>query len=126
LGTAPGSTLVTSDSRNSRENTGYLGVIHNFSPELSGSLRGGASYTTYYNDPTADSKVTPYVNLSLRYTYATQSYVEGGFSYDRNASDVVGFATAGGTSFTLDAQSAVVYATLNHRITPQLFGSVIG
>ena len=126
FGTAPGSTLVASDSRNSREHTGYLGLIHNFTPELSGSIRAGASYTEYYNDPNADSQTTPYVNASLRYTYAPQSYVEGGFSYDRNPTDVVGVSTAGGTSFTLDAESAVVYATLNHRITPELFGSVIG
>src|SRR5690349_11374990 len=38
---------VMSDSRNSREHTGYLGLIHNFSPELSGSIRAGASYTEY-------------------------------------------------------------------------------
>ena len=93
---------------------------------MSGSIRAGASYTEYYNDPNADSQTTPYVNASLRYTYAPQSYVEGGFSYDRNPTDVVGVSTAGGTSFTLDAESAVVYATLNHRITPELFGSVIG
>jgi hypothetical protein len=122
-----GSTLVKSDSRNSREHTGYLGLIHNFSPDLSGSIRGGASYTDYFNDPTSSSKVTPYVNLSMRYTYAPESYVEGGFSYDRNPSDVVGVAGPNGsTSFTLDAQSAVVYATVNHRITPHIFGTVIG
>jgi hypothetical protein len=127
FGTPLGSTLVKSDSRNSREHTGYAGLIHNFSPELSGSIRGGASYTDYFNDPNASSKVTPYVNLNLRYTYAPQSYVEGGFSYDRNPTSVVAVNPAtGGASFTLDAQSAVVYAMVNHRITPQLFGSVIG
>jgi hypothetical protein len=117
---------LMSDSRDSRENTGYLGLIHNFSPQLSGSIRAGASYTEYYNDPGADSQVTPYVNLNLRYTYAPQSYVEGGFSYDRNPTDVVGVYTGSGTSFTLDAESAVFYATVHHRLTGDLFGSLIG
>ncbi|HTL58433.1 MAG TPA: outer membrane beta-barrel protein [Candidatus Limnocylindrales bacterium] len=120
-----GTPLVKSDVRNSRQHTGYLGAIHNFSPDLSGSIRAGASYTDYYNDSAADNPITPYVNLSLRYTYLPQSYVEGGFSYDRNATDVVGLlALSGNGSVTLDAESAVVYATLNHRITPQLFGHV--
>ena len=120
-----GTPLVMSDARDSREHTGYLGAIHNFTPDFTGSLRAGASYNEYYNDSGASSPITPYVNLSLRYTYAPQSYVEGGFSYDRNAADVVGLLPSGG-SFTLDAESAVVYATVNHRITPQLFGNVIG
>jgi hypothetical protein len=118
--------LVASDSRNSREHTGYLGLIHNFSPQLSGSIRAGASYTEYYNDSNADNQTTPYVNANLRYTYAPESYVEGGFSYDRNPTDVVGVQTLNGTSFTLDAESAVVYGTVHHRITSQIYGSVIG
>ena len=126
FGAPLGSTLIPSDSRNSREQTGYLGLIHNFSPQLSGSIRAGASYTEYYNDPNADSQTTPYVNANLRYTYAPESYVEGGFSYDRNPTDIVGVSTGNGTSFTLDAESAVVYATLHHRLTGQLYGSVIG
>ena len=121
-----GTPLVASDARNSRENTGYLGLIHNFSPQFSGSIRAGVSSTSYYNDSSASDKTTPYVNLSLRYTYAPQSYVEGGFSYDRNPTDVVGVSTGGGTSFTLDAESAVLYATVHHRLTGDLFGSVIG
>lgn len=121
-----GTPFITSDMRNSREHTGYLGLTHNFTPALTGSIRGGASAIDYYNDSGANTPVTPYVNLSLRYTYAPQSYVEGGFSYDRNATDVIGLIGAGPNSITLDAESAVVYATLNHRITPELFGSVIG
>ena len=123
-----GGPLVKSDVRNSRQHTGYLGVIHNFTPDLSGSLRAGVSSTEYYNDDSADNEITPYVNLSLRYTYMPQSYVEGGFSYDRNATDVVGLLaiSGGSSSLTLDAESAVVYATVNHRITPQLFARATG
>src|SRR6516162_9971708 len=119
-----GDTRVNSDERNSRQHTGYVGAEHNFSPEFKGALRVGGSYTTYPNDGAVGNTWTPYLNGTLRYNYAPQSYVEGGVSYDRNATDVVGAGFAGTT--TVDAQSAVVYGALNHAITPFLFASVIG
>jgi len=119
-----GDTRVMSDQRNSQEHTGYVGAEHNFSPQLKGAVRVGASYTTYPNDDFVSDTWTPYVNASIRYNYAPQSYVEGGFSYDRNPTDVVGAGVAGTT--TVDAESAVVYGTVNHAFTPQLFGSVVG
>lgn len=115
---------VYSNLRDSREHTGYLGLEHNFSPQFKGAVRAGASYTEYYNDPSAGSTVTPYVNATLRYDYAPQSYVMGGFSYDRNATDVVGAGLPDTT--TLDAESAVVFLTINHAITPNFFANLLG
>src|SRR5579862_5149391 len=115
---------VMSRDRNSREHTGYVGAEHNFTPEFKGALRVGASYTEYPNDKSVSSSWTPYVNGTLRYNYAPQSYVEGGVSYDRNATDVVGAGLPNTT--TLDAESAVVYLSVNHAITPQLFASLLG
>jgi hypothetical protein len=118
---------VFSKNRNSREHTFYAGAEHNFSPEFKGAIRAGASYTDYYDqssNSSVDNTWTPYVNATLRYNYAPQSFVEGGFSYDRNATDVVGGSLANTT--TLDAQSAVVFVSLNHRLTPQIFGSLLG
>jgi len=117
-------TRVFSKSRDSREHTGYVGAEHNFTPEFKGAVRVGASYTEYYNDPGVSASWTPYVNASLKYNYAPLSYVQGGFSYDRNATDVVGAGVPGTT--TLDAESAVVYLSVNHAITPQLFASLLG
>jgi hypothetical protein len=119
-----GDTRVYSSLRDSREHTGYLGAEHSFSPELKGAIRVGASYTDYYNDPGVSSTWTPYVNATLKYNYAPLSYVEGGFSYDRNATDVVGAGLLNTT--TLDAESAVVFASINHSITPQIFASLLG
>lgn len=118
------STLVYSDERNSRQHALYVGAQHNFSPVLTGSVRAGASYTDYYNDAEADANYTPYVNATLKYTYAPESFVQGGISYDRNATDVVG--TYNGGDFTMDAQSGVIFASLTHRLDPKLFASVIG
>jgi len=118
-----GDTRVFSRVRDSREHTGYVGAEHNFTPEFKGAIRVGASYTEYYNDPGVSASWTPYVNATLKYNYAPQSYVMGGFSYDRNATDVVGAGLPSTT--TLDAESAVVFLTINHAITPQLFGSLL-
>ena len=113
-----------SKQRNSRQHTGYLGAEQTFSPQLKGSIRAGASYTEYPNDNTVNSTWTPYVNASLRYHYTELSYVEGGISYDRNATDVVGGGGANGV--TVDAQSFVAYASVNHAFTPHLIGSLLG
>ncbi len=113
-----------SNARNSRMNTGYLGIEQTFSPQLKGAIRVGGSYSEYPNDNTVSSTWTPYVNATLRYHYTELSYVEGGFSYDRNATDVVGGGAPG--ALTVDAQSAVVYASVNHAITPCLIASLLG
>ena len=115
---------VYSKMRNSREHTGYVGAEQTFSPQLKGAIRVGASYTEYPNDKTVSSSWTPYVNASLRYHYTELSYVEGGFSFDRNATDIVGGGTP--SALTLDAESAVVYASVNHSITPHLVASLLG
>ncbi len=122
------STYAMSDMRDYREHSIYVGAEHHFLPNLTGALRVGASYSDYYNDPYADAKYTPYVSASLKYAYAPESSVEAGFSYDRNATDVVGLLGmgTGPAAVTVDAESAVVYASVIHRIIPNLFGSLTG
>jgi hypothetical protein len=115
---------VFSSDRNARQHTFYVGTEHAFSPTFNGSVRAGGSYSDYYNSPTGGNGWSPYLNGSLKYTYAPESYIEGGVSYDISATDVVGYNSADG-SFTLNSQAAVVYASLYHRIIPQLYGSLI-
>ncbi len=119
-----GQAAFMSDSRNNHGHYGYAGVDQTFSPSLTGSLRVGARYTDYYNDPTASDNVTPFVQASLRWNYGVESYVEGGFTHDRAATDLVG---NGGTSgITLDSETSAVFATVNHRLMPNLYGSLTG
>jgi hypothetical protein len=120
-GTSPAD-VAMSDWRNSREHAMYVGVEHNFSPELTGAIRAGASYTDYFNDSFADAVWTPYVNATLKYTYAPESTITGGIAYDRSPTDVVGGPLG---STTLDSQAGIVFASINHRITPQLFAGLI-
>lgn len=113
---------VYSQDRNMRQHTVYAGVIHNFLPELTGSIRAGASYVDFYNDPSTSPYYTPYALMSLKYAYAKESSLEVGFSYDQSASDVVGFSNG---TFTQSSEAAVAFANVMHRITPQLFASLI-
>ncbi|MFO1475043.1 MAG: outer membrane beta-barrel protein [Verrucomicrobiota bacterium] len=127
-----GSTLMA-DSRNYRSIWGYVGVDHNFTPDDSGSLRGGIRSTDYYNSPQDASDLSPYVMASLRHNYLEKSYFEVGFSYDRNATDLIdpAYTVVGTTngpvlqavSVTLQQQSAVVYGSVNHYFLPNLSAS---
>ncbi|HEV2392419.1 MAG TPA: outer membrane beta-barrel protein [Verrucomicrobiae bacterium] len=119
--------LITSRMRDNREHTVYVGIEHNFLPNLTAAVRAGGSYTDYYNDPSTKASYTPYVNATLKYTYAPGSFIEGGFSYDRNATDIVGFSFNGtGSDFTTDAESAVVFLTLQHQLLGNLFLNLNG
>jgi len=114
---------VMSKERNARAHYGYVGLDHNFRPDLSGMFRVGARYNDYYNNPAGQSDVAPYAMASLRYFYLPESYLQAGFSYDYSSSSV--FSASNGTGdLTLNAQSASVFAALKHRILPKLYGSI--
>jgi len=115
-------TFVRSDSRNFREHRLYVGAMHNFRPDLMGTLRVGGSYTDYYNDPSGSTTYAPYVLGSMRWTYAVDSYIELGAQYDQSATDQVGVIGSG--NFTLSQEAGTVFGTINHRITPKLFGTL--
>jgi putative beta-barrel porin BBP2 len=115
--------VYQSDVRNNRSHYGYVGVDHVFLPNLTGSVRVGAKYYDYYNEPGHPTTVGPSAQASLQYTYAPESYVELGVTHDRNATDM--FSAIDG-NITTDAESTVVYGSLNHRIIPRLYGSILG
>lgn len=116
---------VNSDVRNVRLFSPYVGLEHNFTPQTTASVRVGASYADYYNDSDSSGldAWSPYVAASLKYTYAPESYVELGFTHDVNATDLSITPTSG--HFTADEESSTVYGSLNHRILPKLYGSLL-
>jgi len=97
-------------------------VDHAFTPDLSGSLRAGGRYIDFYNDPSGESTVSPYVRGSLRYFYAPESFVEGGLGYDRTPTDVAFNPTA--ADLTLDADTFTIFGTVSHKIATKLYGSL--
>jgi hypothetical protein len=114
---------VMSEERNARAHYGYVGLDHNFRPDLNGVFRVGARYTDYYNNPAGQGDFAPYAMASLRYTYLPESYLQAGLSYDYSSSSVFSVNNAG--DLTLNAQSTSVFASLNHRILPKLYGSIV-
>lgn len=117
-------TAVYSDSRNARGHTVYVGAEHTFTPDLSAQLQGGVQIFDYYNDPSADTKVSPYVQGSMRYMYRATSSLEAGVSLMRSPTDAFNPSTGG--SYVLDAESLVVYGAWVHEILPRLYSNVNG
>ncbi len=119
----PGS-LVMSDSRNFYGHYIYLGADHNFRPDLTGSFRAGGNYNDFYNSG-GQNNLAPYALVSLRYTYLPESYLEVGYTYDFNSSANFSSINQPG-NLTLGSYASSLYATLHHRITPKLHGSLFG
>ena len=128
MGTGPNAQISTLtavqsvDVLNTISHTVYVGADHTFLPDLTGSIRAGASYYDYYND-TGSSDFGPYAQASLTYTYARQSSATIGFQESRQASSLIGVQTA---SVIHDTETSVIYGSITHRITPRLFGTVRG
>jgi hypothetical protein len=124
IGLLSDGTVLMSGDRNWRSHYGYVGVIHKFNPEFTGTVKGGIRYTEYYNDPVSNETDTgPYINLALAYAYAPESTFNFGFTQDLSATDVVGVQ---GNGYARSMETSTAYLQLVHRIVPKLFGSVLG
>ena len=118
---------VRSKDRNSRSHYLYAGVEHSFTPELSGSVKLGGQYTDFYNDTAFSNDLTPYAQASLRYLYMVESSVEAGIVHQRSATDAMGLGVPSASGdFVHDASSTTAYASIRHRIMPNLYGSLMG
>jgi hypothetical protein len=113
-----------SDVRDSRSYYGYVGIQRSMLANLSFTAKGGMQYTENYNDPYGATSLNPYADLSLVYTYLPGSYAQIGFSETQNATDQVRPDSNG--HITLNTESSTVYASINHKLTPKLLGTVIG
>jgi hypothetical protein len=113
--------FVKSSIRNNRQHTVYVGLDHQFRPDFYGSIQGGASYYDYYNQDS--TSFGPYGRVSLTYVYAQESTIQAGFQEGRTATDVVGTDI---NNIVKDVEASVLYATLRHRIIPNLFGNLNG
>jgi hypothetical protein len=123
--------VVFSADRNFYEHYFYVGAEQVFSPQLTASVRVGARYIDYYNDPAGSGNGWgPYAMANVRFVYLPDSYVELGLTHDMNATDVIGGGVAGAgsgpSSFTASSESTSIYGSINHKFTPKLRGSVIG
>jgi len=126
IGNEPIAAGFVSDNRDSRSHFGYVGAQYSLLDNLNLAGQAGIQYADYYNPPAgapSTSQVSPYAKLSGTYTYLPGSYMQLGFTQSRSATDTV--APSSG-KVTLDQESSVVYATLNHQITARLAANITG
>jgi hypothetical protein len=113
-----------SNSRDYDAHYAYVGVSHEFSPNLSAQIRGGVSYVDSYNDPAgAAESWAPYADVSATYTYLPGCYLQGGLTQNINSTDE--FQPGANGHLTQYQQSTAFYLDLNHRFTPKLAGSLV-
>ena len=113
---------LTANSRDKHSHYFYVGAEHAFSSQFNGSIRAGAQYTSF--DNVNNSAWDPYVELKGTYTYLPGSFVQFGFTQSRNATDVIGLGTS--ADLVRDVESSTFFASINHRITPRVSGSLMG
>ncbi|MGO8838423.1 MAG: outer membrane beta-barrel protein [Limisphaerales bacterium] len=118
-----GPTTFYSDSRNNRSYFGYVGASHSMLANLSFNGRVGFQYTDSYNE-SGSTSLNPYANISLIYTYLPGCYAQLGFTQTENASQTVAVNNQGQLTQYQDTSS--LYASINHKLTPRLLGSIVG
>jgi hypothetical protein len=114
---------VMSSDRNARSYYGYVGVDHNFRPDLTASVRAGGRYSDYYNTLVNQNQASPYAMMSLKYTYLPESSVQFGGSYDYIPSSI-GPGSNAGNEINTSAQAGTVFVAVSHRIMPKLYGGL--
>jgi hypothetical protein len=121
----PGSGIRGKD-KNSQTHYFFGGLKQELSSQLSGSVKVGASLTTY--DTLGDDTWNPYADANLTYTYLPGSSIQIGVRHDRNATDATGATVLedGTEDFTRDQESTTVYGQLTHAIEVNLIGSLSG
>ena len=115
---------IYSDNKNRRSHTFYGGVQQAFAPNLSGLLKGGATYADYYGDPTAENNWTPYVMADLKYQFQTTTTFDIGFLYSLSAANYAGQQFS--TGYVRDQDSTLFYGSLTHEIVAHLVSTFKG
>lgn len=105
---------ITSEIRNNDSHYFYVGADYTLSEQLSFQGRAGGRYTRYTE--VDENDLSPYVEISGKYSYLPGSYLTVGFRHDRNPTDV---------AVALDQESSVIFGSVSHRITPLLTGNLL-
>jgi hypothetical protein len=118
----PGSSPKFSDDRNSYSHYLYVGLDHDFSYKLRGSVRVGGQFVDFHE--AGEDQISPYADASLTYAYLPGSSVQVGIKHQRNATDIVSPDARG--NLTLDQETTAGFVQLNHQITAKLTGNLMG
>ena len=107
-------------TRDNYSHFAYVGVEHSFRSDLSFSGRAGAQVVDYYNLPSNSNPgtVSPYVDLSLNYTYMDSGTLVVGLSHKKNQTDVSGLDVSQAGGVTPDQESSTLYGSIVQTLTP--------
>ncbi len=113
------------DYRDNRSHYVFAGLDQSFTSQLVASIRAGAQFVDWYHaaDGARQDAISPYVDVNLTYAYLPGSTAQVGYRHARNATDI---DLAPTTASLLDQESDLVYASINHQITPKLRVSLVG
>lgn len=124
--------LVHSDARDSSSHFIYGGADWQASPVLSFAVRAGGEFTDYsnldkYHLNGSKSSTSPYADVSGKWAFQKDSYVNVGLRHQLNATDAVS-PTLGvsSSSIILNQESTLLYAAVAHNFTPDFRVSVNG
>jgi hypothetical protein len=117
--TVPPDAYVAPETRDYRAHRIYLGVEHQVTAKVNAGLRAGIQLTDYMNADDVpdldDSQISPYVDGRATWTYNPGSFMQMGVVYTLNQTDVL----------ALNQESVSIWATVNHRITSKMTGSLL-
>lgn len=122
----PRTVLYYSNARDYDAHYGYVGLTEQLTPNLSCSLRGGASLVDSFNDPVSpNTSVAPYADVSVTYTYRPGSYLQGGYTQNINSTDVAA-PNAVTHHLTEYQETSTFYMDINHQFNSKLSGTLLG
>lgn len=128
FGPLPGEFFFSND-RNQINDALYVGGQFAATENLSFNVQVGAQVVDSINLPSFDnqddSQIQPYASIAATYTYLPGDYAQVGFTQSASPTQQAS-TTTGGSNITLYQESSVIYASVNHQITPKLLGSIIG
>ena len=118
-----------SNNRDQYSHTIYVGGQYAATAALMFNAKVGFVYNDNYNlasfDTQSPDTYQPYANISVTYTYMEGDYAQLGFQQTQSSSATANpNATTG--SLTIYNEASVLYASINHQITPYLLASIIG
>jgi hypothetical protein len=124
LADTPGSLQGT--DRDFLSHTFYVGVDYDMTSQLKLGAKVGAQYAAFDTLDQNDGW-SPYVDLQGTYTYLPGSYVQLGVRALQYPTDMVGDPTnPTGDDTVANQDLLMVYAAVNHKITPRLTGNLMG
>ncbi len=114
--------LLKSDYRDYRSHFAFVGLNHQFNPQLDAQVRVGAQLADFTNAD--DDHVRPYADAALGYRYQEGSRILVGVKSGFTSTDIALDQNLSGV--TLATDSTTFYVGLNHRLTSRLTAAVRG